>query len=403
MKKILFLLLSAVCLLASCSKSNPPEPDQNDYLISAEKTSTVPKALLQALLQAAGYGAYASLLQSDVDLVKVTYNTQYQGNTLTASGLFFVPADLNASYPTMILQHGTIAKSETPSLCADNPATYTEAILMSLIMSTAFRGAVLLPDYLGYGSSVSMRHPYIHGESLGRTSLDMIRAYQEYTAGKEINLAFNPRIVVTGYSEGGYAAVALHKAIQEATGSGLQVVKTIAGSGPYDNVAFAKETLALTGELDAAFIDSYLWGIAMYKESFNYSKPYSAIFSAADNAVLETAGYPLGYSETEALPISHNPSVLFHADFIAGVENGTDTELLGILADNSLVEFAPRDSLILLCGSADTYVPPVNTRNAYQAMAAKDCPVKMYEYPGLDHYTLVPQYLSVLLGRLQNL
>jgi len=405
-KPVILLLRATFCVLllfTACSKDNTPDqPSVNSYLISAVKSGDVSKMMLQAaLLSIPDYLKYAALPKTNVTLYRVSYATQYpQGKKITASGVFLIPDDYHASSPTVVYTHGTIDKSDAPSLHLNMLLNPTSEVILCAVACSSFGCAVLMPDYVGYGESQAIVHPYIHGESLGQASFDLVQAFREYAAG--VPLAFNGQILITGYSEGGYAAVALQKKLQETSGSGLQVVKTIAGSGPYDNVAFARELLQQTTNIEPTMIATYLWAMGMYRNDLGYSKSYAQIFSDADNALLQASGYNMAYFAPASLPIHTNPAQLFQSEFVSGVVGGSDAEFLNILKDNSFTDFAPADSLIFVYGSADNWVYPDNTLNACNAMTAKGCKVKMYEYPGGNHDTTMSCYLDILLGRLKG-
>ncbi len=398
-----FLFAFAVVVAVSCSKEEPQTPvpqvdDDGAFLLDASKASSVSAPVLNLALNLAGYGQYSGLAVAGVDIYTVTYRTQYPaGTTITASGLFFLPENRKAGYPAAVYTHGSLKKPDAPSLCASSLTNYTSEIFLCALMASSQQCAVIMPDYIGYGASQQVAHPYIHKESIARASLDMIRAYGEYAQ------AFDGRLFITGYSEGGYAAVALQQMIQQTAGTGLRVVKTVAGSGPYDNAAFAAGILSGTEELTAQVISCYLWALGMFKNDYGYAKSYDDIFSEPDNAVLRSAAYTMGYFVPGGLPINRNPQQLFRPAFLSGVLNGTDTPMAAILAQNSLTDFAPGDSLIFVSGSADDFVHPVNTRNAYDAMHARGNKVAMHELPGGDHETTLPYYLNIVLGRMKAL
>ncbi len=403
MKKINFFLLVLFVLvfIPSCSSDDDDLPviPTYDYLIKANKAFNEPiqAAALQFFLNTQpDYQVYASLPEANVNLYQVSYCTQYQGNPVTASGVFVVPEGYDYNMPTVVYTHGTIYKNEAPSLNLSLAGFQNSIeVFLCAVLSSSFNCAVLMPDYIGYGDSQSITHPYTHAESLGQASLDLIRAYKEYAG-----TSFNNHLLLTGYSEGGFAAVALQKKIQEMPQAGLQIDKTIAGSGAYDNVALAQKFLAKDDDTSLHFVSSYLWVFQMYKTDYGYSKSYDDIFSPEDNTTLKAHNYDMAYFAPENLSINSTPTQLFTSDFRNGVVNGTDTEFMQILTDNSLTEFAPADSLLFVCGSADDWVYPENTRNAYDKMRSKGCKVWMYEETGGDHYSTLPVFLDILLKRM---
>lgn len=400
MKKI-FLPILPLLLLAGCAKESHDQPEHR-YLVQAEAVSAMPKETIKLALTLAGFGQYAPLMQSDVRTLRVVYATEYpKGTKINVSGALFIADSYSARFPTVIYNHGTNSnRNSAPSLEMQN--LLSQDILLGAAVAAAFGCAVLIPDYVGYGESKAVTHPYMHGESLGQAGLDFIRAYREYAATPAAGLSFNSSIFVTGYSEGGYAAVALHKAIDAHPSEGLTVLKTVAGAGAYDLVAFSKEVIANPDPLGAQMLSSYLWVIGTYKTDFRYSKSYANIFSEADNALLASISYDLAYSRnaTAGLPLHDVASQLFQPEFIAGILNETDTEFINISRQNSLADFAPKDSLIFVYGDADEWVYPVNSINTYQAMLAKGCKVRAYVQPNGTHSTTLPLYVEVLLARL---
>jgi hypothetical protein len=267
-----------------------------------------------------------------------------------------------------------------------------EAGLVAAVASI-FNCAVLMPDYAGYGTSKQVSHPYVHAESLGENSFDFIKAICRYVEeGGERTLS--RRIVNIGYSEGGYAAVALHRTIQEA-GTEFRVVKTYAGAGPYDHVAISRELVERTEDLDAEYLSSYLWVLSVYREYMGYTKPYGEIYSAEDNAIFQANHYDFAY--LIEYRINRNPARLFQPAFIEGIRNSTDTELLTLAEKNSLTGFTPVDSLVLFHSEADEWVFPVNTINAYNSMKSRGAPVRMELLPASErrgHAGAAPFFLE---------
>ena len=406
MKKIVIPIL--LLLLAGCAKEaqEPQEPPvRNDYLVRAEEVKTMSKEMIKNFLETFGYGQYASLVQSDVRLLHVVYATEYpEGTTINVSGALLISGNYDSRFPTILFNHGTYGnRNDAPSV--DIRSIPSMEVFIGIAIASAFDCAVLIPDYIGYGESKSITHPYTHGESLGQIGLDFIRAYREYMSDPAVALPFNNDIVITGYSEGGYASIALHKTIDAYPSEGLHVLKTVAGAGAYDLTAFSKEILSNPNPLGTRMLSSYLWVIGMYKTDFRYSKSYADIFSEADNASLQSIGYDLAYykNETANLQLHEISSQLFKPEFISGILEETDTEFIRISQQNSFIDFTPKDSVIFVYGDADQWVYPVNTENTYKAMSEKGCPVKVYKQPGGDHETTLPLYLNVLLARLQAL
>ncbi|MDQ7066774.1 MAG: lipase family protein [Sulfurimonas sp.] len=67
--------------------------------------------------------------------------------------------------------------------------------------------ASINPDYIGYGASNSVAHPYMLKKASARSSVDMIKASMKYM--QDNGIAINHQLYISGYSQGGYTAMAL--------------------------------------------------------------------------------------------------------------------------------------------------------------------------------------------------
>jgi acetyl esterase/lipase len=367
MRKYL-LLLTVIVAFTACKK----EKDELEFIETLTKTTlagTMNIEQVRSLMT--DYASFKPYIQTSISLYKIEYNTTFNGNKINVSGLFVIPADLPEQAPVIVYNHGTMHKDEAPSFCT--ASNYYMDIGLCYICASLFKCAILIPDYIGHGISSFTMHPYIHAESLGQTSLDIIRAYADYTKITPDATPANSKIIILGYSEGGYTSVALHKKIQE-TAPDLDIVKTYAGAGPYDVENFVKEVLQQNHDLPAHSISSYLWVLSTYMTYSGYSRTFEQIFSAEDDEILKKNNYSLGY--LAQYPINLNPQNLFQEEFIDMILNDKDTEFSKILKENTLTGFVPSDSLILFHSEADSWVYVSNTVNAYDKMKSKGAPVR---------------------------
>ncbi|MDR1341076.1 MAG: hypothetical protein LBK58_13630 [Prevotellaceae bacterium] len=388
MKKYL-LTVSVLLAFAACKKENS-EFEIAEVLTNTKLVGTMNIEQVKSMMT--DYAGFRPLVQTDISLYSVEYNTVLNGDGIKVSGLFVIPANIPAQTPVVVYNHGTMHKDGAPSFC--NTSNYSMDIGMCYIFSSIFNCAILIPDYIGYGISSSTMHPYIHAESLGQTSLDIIRAYIDYTNITPHATPANRNVVILGYSEGGYTSVALHKKIQESNYD-INVVKTYAGAGPYDVENFVKEVLLQDRELSSNSISSYLWVLSTYISYSAYVKDYGQIFSEADNEILVNSNYALGY--LAKYPINLNPQNLFRPEFIDAILNGEDTKFSEIIKANTLINFVPSDSLILFHSEADSWVYVSNTNNAYSKMKSKGAPVRREIIPmeeNKDHDDAISEFLQ---------
>ena len=162
----------------------------------------------------------------DVLNYKIVYATvDAQGRPDTASGLLTVPTQRDLRFPISIYMHGTVSDREAvPSRLGTSERQLTAALATNGYI-------VVAPDYIGLGDSEGF-HPYVHAASEASAGRDLILAAKEWMDGQEV--AYNDQLFVTGYSQGGHAAMALHEDIQQNPGSDSLVVTAGAHlSGPY--------------------------------------------------------------------------------------------------------------------------------------------------------------------------
>jgi hypothetical protein len=156
------------------------------------------------------------------------YRVVYQSETpepipqaVQVSGLILVPDSKAPVYPWISLQHGTIVgDAEAPS------AAPGEGLF------EASQGFItIVSDYIGYGTSTDLLHPYVIEEAYADAGVDMLRAARSLAADQGWNLG---PLFLKGYSEGGYATLALQKALETVYQGEFPLVASSAGAGPYD-------------------------------------------------------------------------------------------------------------------------------------------------------------------------
>lgn len=160
------------------------------------------------------------------DTYKVNYLTpNLKGEDHSASGLLIVPtSDDNLVFPLACYQHGTVgSRDEVPSRGSD------EARLALILAANGF--VTVAPDYVGLGDSPGI-HPYVHADTEASAGLDFLLAARELQ--DEIDgLNLNDQLFITGYSQGGHAALALQREIELNQTPNFTVTASAPMSGPY--------------------------------------------------------------------------------------------------------------------------------------------------------------------------
>ena len=156
-------------------------------------------------------------------LVYSTLNAKQTDSTF-ASGLVIVPDASTCPMPIAMYDHGTVLQRY------DVPSWLNYESLISMLLAGQGYYSIA-PDYLGLGVSPGF-HPYIHARSEAQAGIDLIFASKAFAAAN--NIALSQQLFLTGYSQGGHACMATHRAIQQNYSNQLHVTASAPGSGPYN-------------------------------------------------------------------------------------------------------------------------------------------------------------------------
>jgi predicted esterase len=385
--KTLFLLSLITGLAAPQSGCSSPDKEpvvpaqaQRTCLIRSEFIGEYTPAQIKARYNT--IPQVGLLTQYSVKAYKLVYlTTNTDGKEIQASGAVLIPVTTKA-LPILSQQHGTIQNDQSaPSYYGTNTEAWSFGTVLS---STGY--VVSAPDYIGYGASNSVPHPYQHAQSLATASADMLRAVKEFCKQNSVNL--NSQLFLAGYSEGGYATMALHKHLETNLANEFTVTASAPGAGAYNTTAFAQHIIGSNQPL--SFINTYLWVLETVDRVYKLNRPYSYYVNEPYATELENG--------SQGVDPLVSPQQLFRASFRSTVQNGTDAAFMAALRDNDIYDWKPNAPLALFHGTADDYVPYFNSENAYAAMQARGATqVELRPVQGGDHFSSVAAYsLGVL-------
>lgn len=225
--------------------------------------------LQQALLLQAGSPT------CDIKLHRIEYKTVGgAGEETTASGALMVPtgtaAKCSGTRPIVLYAHGTNTDKafDLTNLqsSGDNPEGY---FLAAFFAAQGY--IVVAPNYAGYAGSQLAYHPYLNAEQQSSDMIDALRAARTALPTADApNTAEADQLYVTGYSQGGYVALATQRALEAA---GKRVDAVVPMSGPYALAAFGDAVFA--GRVNAGATISTTMLLTSYQRS------YGGIYGAA--------------------------------------------------------------------------------------------------------------------------
>lgn len=273
------LLVAATIGLVAChgtthassapSMSSTPQPGQ--LLQSPQKTGSYTVAdLLSALSGNSDAGQLLNLAFSplcSVDVYHLEYETVGgQGEATTASGALMVPGGTASSCtgarPIVEYAHGTsTTKSyDIAQLTTSSDATNSEGVLLALVFA-AQGYIVVAPNYAGYDTSTLPYHPYLVANQQSQDMMNALAAAR--SAFGSLGVSSSGKLFITGYSQGGYVALATVRAMQAA---GQTVTAGGPMSGPYALSAFADAIFM--GEVDGGATINFTLVASSFQHSY---------------------------------------------------------------------------------------------------------------------------------------
>lgn len=137
--------------------------------------------------------------------------------------------------PIVLYAHGTETVKNYDMSNLNTPMD--DRVLMVAAMFAANGYIVVAPNYAGYDTSTLAYHPYHNANQESQDMIDALlasRAILSTKAGGITSVSDNGKLFITGHSEGGYVAMATHRAMQQA---GMTVTASAPSSGAYSLAA----------------------------------------------------------------------------------------------------------------------------------------------------------------------
>jgi alpha-beta hydrolase superfamily lysophospholipase len=385
-KSILTLLVIGGVLLAAPSgcktkeTSEPVTPAPAQRLVSSSLIGEYSPSQLRSRYTGIN-SLFQALIVNGINVYRLEYKTtNTDGKTVMASGALIVP-DAATAAPLLSMQHGTIGgDSEAPSYYRSGSEAYTFGTVF------ASQGYIIAaPDYIGYGASKDLPHTYDQRTGLATASLDMLRAAREFMSKNNIN--WDKHLYLAGYSEGGYATMALQKKIEEETGDEFNLVASSCGAGAYDKTAFMKQVINERTSGVASINELYVWVLLTYDRIYGLNRPMTYYFKEPYATQVAAKG------KEAVINVSLNQA--FTDSFKKAINDGTDEGFLKAVRDNDIYDWKPRTPTQLYHGDADNtvlYLNSVNARDAMQKRGATN--VELKPIRGGTHATSILSYIT---------
>ena len=350
---------AAAVLLVACGGSDGP---QRGALLDPPATlTTLTAAQIDAATAGSGLQAISGKAKCDVKVVALNYTTVgvKDGENTNASGVMLVPAG-SCTGAAALVAYAKGTDVQKPRTLA-KPQDSETFLLAAMYAAQGY--AVVATDYLGFAKSAYAYHPYLHADSEAAAVLDSIRAAR--VAAPSVGANLSGKVMFTGYSQGGHASMAAHRAAERDHAGEFNVVAGAHLAGPYNLSGSLRVPDAIAG---VQFFVPYL--VTSWQKVYgNVYTDVKTAFKVPYSGYIETLlpSPTLNYTTlvtTGALPggpgVTPNQArdLVFQPAFLAAAQAGGTNPLFLAAKKNDLLGWNPKARLLLCGGAGDPTVPP---------------------------------------------
>lgn len=392
--RYLLLLTAVISVTYSCNKDKGTE---FNYFVSKELKVTYSSDYITSLLDnvTPSYPEVTDLLQyfsGGVEVYRIVYKTTVDNKAIEASGLVCIPEG-PGEYPVLSFQNGTnTVNAYCPSEFVINPAYQ----MIEIVASMGY--VVVIPDYPGFGQSSDIAHPYLIEEPTTQSIVDMLHAVREMGNTEFPETTIRNEYYIIGYSQGGWATLALDKALETKNQGDFNLKGSACGAGPYNLVSLFEEMMNVVSYPMPVYIGYIVNAYSVYHQ---FTNPVSDILRQPYDSRLATLYN--GNLDSDQINGQLTPVIkdLFTADFLSGFASAPEySSVRDGLTANSVAAWNTQVPLYLVHGGGDTSVDPSSTENIYQALIGAGTSPQIITkeiIPALDHgEAVVPAMLRGL-------
>jgi pimeloyl-ACP methyl ester carboxylesterase len=347
--------LSAALILFFVSNSSFAQK-----ILRHELITSISMAQMDSLRMVQGVPKRLAHVRYGVDVYEIEYTSHWwDGKPVKASGFYIVPHDCTEPVPMIAYNHGTrLQRARSFKMSG-------EEVICAFFAADGY--AVAMPDYLGHGTGD--RAPiYMHAGTEASATVDMVQACKSLNV--QLGIKENEQLFLTGYSQGGHAAMATQRYLQLHPEAGLKVTASAPMSGAYDLAGVQGQVI------DKPYTHpGYLpFLLLSYQEVYHLLPDSAAYFKEPYNTTL------LPYFDgnhklnevSAAMPSV--PGAVMREDLLLAYKSDPENGLRKALKENTLTDWAPEAPMLMCYCKADEQVLYQNalvTRDAMEKLGSK--------------------------------
>jgi pimeloyl-ACP methyl ester carboxylesterase len=392
----IFVWTLSIFIISCSDKDDPAPPHVKGDLVEANYAGDNLATNLKIFIQFSGRDIDPDLFLYDVDVYRIVYKTSYKDDGLNASGLILLP---KTSTPVAMIsyQHGTMVEyAEAPSrqsISSEQVISYAALASMGFI--------TVVPDYIGFGESQHIFHPYYVEEPTANAVLDMLMAARVLAETKQVS--FNKKLFLAGYSQGGYATLAAHKAMEGDPSPDFELIASFPGAGGYDIKAMQEYFFGLQTYPDPYYLAYVGMSYQKYYEEEVLTPFFKAPYASKIPLLFNGTKSPAEIDDQLTLDIKD----LVTDEILMDIDTDSKFQFLREkFQENSLVDWVPVAPVFMYHGDADITVPVQNSQTTYDRLITNGASpenLQLITLPGKDHNTAITPYIEDVVKKLDSL
>lgn len=344
----------------SFDTDNSTNTESRGLLVNSELITTVNKTEINFYMMLLGVDTSAKY---DVEIYKVVYKTINQNLELEdLTGVIAIPKEVD-NLPILSYQHGTIhTKAKAPSMISDDTK-----FLSGILSTNGF--VTIMSDYLGYNTQENFNnklHPYHLKAPTVSATLDLLRATKELLNQK--NITFNNQLFLGGYSEGGYATMALDSELS--TNDEFSVTASAPMAGAYDLSYTADYMMNLEESHPNPAYFPFI--VLAYNNYYKLTDEPQSFFVDDYKSVIDTFDNLESYTwKSLNETLNSNIKDMFDLSDTEGSYKSYQSKFSELFKQNSVYKYSPEGKVKLYHCKGDKDVPYQNSVIAYEYLKNK--------------------------------
>ncbi len=350
---VFLLTFSGICLAQSANHT-PPE----NYLMSYELKYSYSMDSLNQFWKSSGIPQLVVPVRNAVDMYEVTYKGLWLDSTyIMAKGVVYVPR-VEAPSAEMVYCHGTRISLNQSYGIQDLEQVVT-------MMHAVDNYIAIFPFYYGFAGG-EKEHVYQDSWTEAMATIYMIKATRELCA--KVEKSTSGQLFLTGYSQGGHASMATHKALESGSFPEITLTASSPMSGAYD----------MTGEQSKSMFRYYTqphylpYLILSYQYAYNLwpGDVYEVFKEPYRSKIREVFAQPriTDFGDVNAM-LPKIPSHMLEGHIVENFECDSTFPFTCKLRENCLTDWKPKSPMQICACYGDDEVMYHNTEVAYAALS----------------------------------